>query len=488
MVSVVTGLIFQFMITRTILPAPDGKRMYDVWFNINDLAAWFTLLAGVLPFWILRFAAREREGAIKTGIFTNLAISVIATLIYVPLIPVVTSSLGISGTYLPAYFLISLQIVELYSITVLEACLQAKIPQTVGYGLIVQQVLRVVMGYVLIIQLNQLLLGAVITTIIAFAIQIVYYFRLLIQEFKQKVKWEYVREWLKGSLLNIYSVAGNQIAAYIFIMLFAYGGEGGRGRLGAAAIVVNVITYSSFLAFALYPKLLAERKLEDFTISLKTVLTFAIPLTVGAIALSDSYITILTDIYTDAGPVLIVLAIDSFVIVLANLLNAVLWGFETVDEGAKLSLTQLAKSRLFITFSLPYLQSAIALPTAFYVLTNYARDQPLQAALSVSIINSATRFGMFLIQCLVVRKIIRIRIPWKNIAKYAFAAAVMGGILYLIPHPTRILLTVAETAVGGIIYLVLLMAIDKETRRLPKDLIQEFRNKGSKQQLRQETD
>jgi hypothetical protein len=465
------------MIARTFLAAPDGKRIYDLWFNINDITAYFTLMGGTFPFWIMRFVARNREEAIKTGIFANLTISAAATAIYLLLVPLITSSLGISGIYLPIYFLVSIQIIEFYSIGVLEACLQARIPQKVGYGLLVQQVCKVILAYILIIQLNQLLLGAVVATITAFAVQAVYYFKLLADELRQRIRWEYIREWLKGSLVNIYSVVGNQIASYIFILLFAYGGEGARGRLGAAATVVNVITYSSFLAFALYPKLLAERKSEDITSSIKMVLMFAIPLTFGAVTLSDSYITILTDIYTDAAPVLAVLAIDSFVVVVSGLFNSVLLGVETVDDGTKLSLRRLTRSRLFAAFSLSYLHSAITIPTAFYVLENYAKNQPFHAALYVSIINSSARFAMFLIQYVIVRKMIKIEIPWKSIAKYVVAAVVMGTVLYLIPHPKRISLTVAETAIGGIIYLAVLMAIDKEARMLPNAIRQEIRQR-----------
>jgi hypothetical protein len=65
---------------------------------------------------------------------------------------------------------------------------------------------------------------------------------------------------------------------------------------------------------------------------------------------------------------------------------------------------------------------------------------------------------------------VTIRIPWRNIGKYAFAAAVMGTVLYVIPHPTRISLTLVETAIGGLIYLGLLMAVDKEARRIPRDI------------------
>jgi O-antigen/teichoic acid export membrane protein len=476
MISVATGLIFQFIVARALSPVSAGdKTEYDLWFNINDITTYFVLMGSVLSFWTMRFVARGKEGAIKTGIVANLIISVIATLIFLPLVPTITSGLNITEKYLPIYFLVSIQIVEMYSISMLESGLQAKIPQTIGYGLIIQQVCKVILGYILIVRFNQLLLGAVITTIIAFALQTVYYFKLLAQELKQKIRWEYVKEWLKGSLANIYNAVGNQIATVVFIMLFDYGGKGARGILGAAATVANVITYSSFLAYALTPKLLAERKQEDITTSLKMVLMFAIPMTIGAVALSDSYITILAPEYTDAAPVLIVLAIDFFVTVVSGLVGSVLFGFETVDEQARISLQELAKSRLFVAFSLPYLHSAITIPTTFFILTNYALNQPLQAALYVSIINASARFAMFLIQYAIVRKMIKIDIPWRSLAKYAFAAAVMGIVLMIIPHMTRISTTLIETAVGGVIYLAVLMTIDEQARRLPKAVMQEIR-------------
>ena len=277
-------------------------------------------------------------------------------------------------------------------------------------------------------------------------------------------------------MANIYNVVGNQIAALIFIMLFVYGEEGARGRYGAAAQIANVITYSSFLDLALYPKLLAERKREDITTSLKMVLMFALPMAAGAIALSDSYITILREEFPDAAPVLVILSIDALIATVSGLFNAVLFGVETVDENAKISFKELAKSRLFVAFSFPYLHSAITLPITFNVLTTYTKGQALQSALSVSIINSSARFAMFILLYALVRKMVKVDIPWRNIAKYIFASAVMATILFLIPHPTRISSTLVTTAVGGIIYLTLLMAIDKEARTLPKSIWQEIKS------------
>ncbi len=470
MLSVATGLLFQLMIARSTT-----KSEYDLWFNLNDILAYFTLLATAIPFWTMRFVAREKEGAVKTGIIANLLISAIATAIYISLVPFITSSLNISQEYLLLYFVVGVQIVELYSLNALQWCLRARKPQVVGYGLLIAEICKVALGYVFIIQFQQPLVGALISLITAYTVQIGYYFRLFAAEMKQHIRWQYVKEWIKGSLANIYHVIGNQIVTFILIMLFVYGGEGARGRHGLARQVASVITYSSFLAFALYPRLIAEKKREDIATSLKMVLMFAIPMTAGAIALSDSYIVIMKSIYQDAWPVLVVLAVDGLVITISTLFQSILFGVESVDEGARISFKELVRSRLFILFSLPYLHSAIALPTSFYVLTNYVQGDPLQAAISISVINTVTRLVTFFVLWAVVRKMIKVDIPWRSLGKYVLASVVMSAFLVFVDHPKRIHMTLILTGIAGIIYWGFLMAIEKDARLLVKSAWQEIR-------------
>jgi O-antigen/teichoic acid export membrane protein len=484
MISVVTGLIFQFLVAWTT-----SNQQYDIWFNVNDVIAYFTILMGVAPFWVMRFVARGKEGATKTGFMTNLVISVISTAVYVALVPLILSMLGISGNFLPVYLIASLQIVELYSLTLFEGCLQATVPHTIGYGLLVQQFAKVALGYVLIVQMGQPLMGALVATIAAIGIQLFYYVKLLAPQFKQKIHWGYVRQWVKGSVATIYNVIGGQIAAYVFIMLYDLGGQGGRGRYGAAATVTNVISYSSFLAFALYPKLLAEKRREDITTSLKMVLMFAIPMTVVAIVMSDSYITILRRDYPDASIILIVSAVDVLMTVTTNIFSAVLYGMEKFDQDETISFRALVKSRIFIAFSLPYVQAAITLPLTYYLLTTYAFNQPLQAALTVSIILAAAHFVNLIILYTLARKSVKMDLPWKSISKYVLASAVMGAVLFLVPHPglpatadtMEIIFNIGKvlalTGIGAAIYLAIIMSIDEEARTLPKAILQELRGK-----------
>ncbi len=478
LMSVASGMLFQLMIARST-----SELEYDLWFNLNDVLAYFILLATAIPFWTMRFVARGEEGAAKTGVIANLIIAAIATAVYIPLVPSIASLLGIPQQYLMLYYLIGLQILELYSLNALQSCLQATIPQAIGYGLLVVEVFKVLLGYILIFNAHALgfhdpILGGLVSLMAAYAMQIVYYMKLLGGEFRQYVRWRYVKQWLKGSLANIYNVVGNQIANFVLIMLFAYGGEGARGRYGLARQIANVITYSTFLSFALQPKLLAEERHEDIATSLKMVLMFSAPMTVGAMALSGSYIIIMRDVvYRDAWPILVVLAADAFVMTISAVFSWVLFGVEDVDKKAEISFRELVRSSLFIAFSLPYLHSAITLPTAFFALTNLSTGDPLAAAIYVSIINMLTRLAMFVILYLIVRRMVKIDLPWSSIARYILCSAAMAAFLLAIPSPTRILSTLVFTAIGGSIYLGLLTIIDKEARTLFKSIWREIRSK-----------
>jgi hypothetical protein len=363
----------------------------------------------------------------------------------------------------------------------LEACLRPKMPQTIGYGIIVEESCKVLLGYILIVRLQQALMGVLLSIIIGTAVHVAYYLKLLLPELRESIKWSYVKEWLKGSALNVYSYVGDKIAAFTSILLIIYGGQAARGQYQAAMTVAGIIVYSSFLSFPLYPRLLGENSAKDtehaLIVSLKTVLMFAIPMTTGAIVLSNSYLIGLNEIYAEATLVLIVLAVNAFVQIISGFFSSVLFGLEKADEQAKVPLRKLVKSPLFKAFSLSYVQAAITLPITIYALVMFAQNQPITAAVYVGIIDTVARLVVFLILYAIVCRMVKLSIPWENIAKYVFASAIMAVVLFLIPHPTRLYLTLGITAVGAIIYFAVLMAIDKETRALFNSVLREIKFK-----------
>lgn len=473
LLTVATGIIFT-LITAWFTT----QNEYGAWGTLNIVIPYFTLMSSAIPFWTMRFVARDKEGATKTGVLANAGLGVIATLIYLALLPIIITAFRVQN-YAIFYGISAVQIIENYLIVVLEACLQAKRPHFVGYGLLISEVFKMLLAYLLIVKLGQGLLGVVFSIIIAFAIKIVFYFRIVLKELKQKAVFNYIREWIKGSTFNIYNIIGDRIAAIIFLMLSSYGGEIASSYYQASAPIANIITYSAFLAFALYPKMLAENSVKEVTSSLRMVLMFAIPMTAGVIAIPSSYLTLLPGVYSIAAPVLTIMAIDALILTTSSTFASIIYGLERIDEKAQIPFKQVAKSRIFIIFSLPYAHSIITLPTAFYVLTNFAKNQPLLVATYAIGINTVAHAAMFTVQYVILRRAAKIEIPWKNIAKYMFASIIMAGILLAV-NPSKPSWTLGITAVAGITYIAILLAIDKEARNLAREMFKEIKTRSKR--------
>lgn len=468
--SVATGLAFVLMIARSTTDAE-----YGIFGNISDVQNYFVLLAGIIPFWTTRFVVREHGGAVKTGLVANIVISIVSTSIYLMLLPFILPALGVSA-YAIVYAIISIEILELYTLSVLQAILHAKQPQTIGYGILVYETCKVVLGFFLIPHLQPSLLGIVSSMIIAYLIQILFFFKLTAEELSGSFRWAYLKEWLKASPINLYNVVGTIIPSFSLILLFMFS-ETARSYYLAAATIAAIIGYSIYLALGLYPKLLSKTNIADVSTSLKMVLMLAIPMTVGAIMLSDSYIIIQKPKLADGSLVLSVLAISVLSTSLYWVFDTIVMGTEKIDEKAKIAFRQLLKTRLFQTYTLPYIASAITIPTTFFVLSPNIAKTPLEATTYVTIITMITNLGMLLCKYIISHRCLAFKFPWKSLAKYTVASVTMAIPFFIIPHPTKILSTILFTGVGIIIYFTTLYIIDRETRRIIKLIINEAKYK-----------
>jgi hypothetical protein len=260
--------------------------------------------------------------------------------------------------------------------------------------------------------------------------------------------------------------------SFIFILLFISPfGKEARGDYAAAVTFVTVIGFASSLSFALYPKLLAKNCSEDeVTLSFKTTLMLAIPLATIALAMPKSLLTILKGPYGEAAPVLMLLTVDTLLVLMSNFYNSCILGVEHLDEEGKISLNKLVRSKIFKIFTIPYIQAAVALPVAYYVLTQLTLTGPVQSALYVIAINigvhTSTLIGLYALM----RKSIRLAVDWKGIMKYISAAIVAALVILITPTTTTLLLTAAKAITGLATYVAVLILIDKEARILLKQI------------------
>jgi len=444
-----------------------SKDQFGIWTNVFDYTAYFVLFSGLLPFWVTRFAARGQKGTVKTGVLAQLLIGVIAVAVYFPVIVLISRAIG-TEAYLPIYFIAGLYALTYYMITIFESVLQSVRPQAVGYGLMIEEIVKVTIALVLILGFKQLFLGAIVALTASCVVQILYYGHLLSDELKEKVNWGYLKEWLKGSTAFVYSAIGGQLVAFVFILLFVYGGADTRAYYQAAFTFTTIIGYSSSLATALYPKLLAN-SCSDKQVgeSFRTVLMFAIPFAAITMVMSISFLTVLRADYSVAWPVLIALTVDTLVTLIYGFYTSCLMGKEAFDAEGKISIRKLVKSKIFTVFTIPYIQAAIAVPLAYFVLTRLPVAGSVQAVLYIVAILIGVHLSTFLGLYIFMHPSTRIPIAWKSISKYIIASIIMSSImLLLIPPTTTLLPTIAKSIIGFAIYVGLMLAIDAQARKL----------------------
>ena len=76
---------------------------------------------------------------------------------------------------------------------------------------------------------------------------------------------------------------------------------------------------------------------------------------------------------------------------------------------------------------------------------------------------------------MIAQKILHFTFPWKSLGKYVIASATMATILILIPHPQKLLATLAITFLGEQFIWQHCWAMDKETGELVRLTIREIR-------------
>ena len=467
--SLFTGLVFTLLLTRNM-----GSDEFGAWSLIFYLIGLFTLMSGLFPFWATRFVARGKEGTIKTAVASNFAVALVVMAGYLLVIPGVLSLLNVSSVALTVFLIAGMQIINVHLVAVFEACLRSIRPQATGYGLLVEEIVKVVLAFGIFVVTGELFYGAIAGVVVGASAQIVFYAWLLREHICQRIHLGYLWEWLKGSTALVYNVIGVQFAGAVLYLLVHFGGESALGDYQAAVTFSTVIGYAGSLGFALYPKMLAQECPSDIIVSFKNMLMLAVPMAAVALSMSASLLTILNASYSTSYPVLVLLTIDALIVLISLFYTQCLMGTETLDVGGKISLRELVKSKIFKVFSLPYIQAAIALPTAYLVFTQDPLSSPVQAAFYVAGINMVVHAISYVAILTLMPREFSLTLPWKSVAKYVFAGFVAAISLLFAPQTTTLVATFIKVLVGVGVYASLLLVIDIDARNLARRITEEI--------------
>jgi O-antigen/teichoic acid export membrane protein len=465
--QILTGFIFTIAVTRNLT-----THEFGVWQNIGDLQGYFTVFATALPSWQVRYLARGRREAGKTGILLNLLLSLPFAVAFLTLSPIFAKAFATSTIY---YALAALQVVELYLIPSAEGLSQALKPQVLGYAQVLREIVKLGVAVPLIIVFKLGILGAIVAVAIMYGFDITYLLYNFKDLLKEKLRLELAKDWAKGSLFTLYGTIAGRVGTFDALILITVVGVNARALYGAASVIGSLITYPIALSIGLYPRLLAGGGRKEIETTIKTTYLFAFPMAAGAIIYAESFLTILNPTYTPAKTILTLIAVGAFFACFSSILDTVIYGLEKVDLSGKLIFQELLKSNFFRLPTIWYLLSSAYL-IIVYLVTSHASHDPIGGTLRFITVNLVFTLIGAVIRYRISQRIIHYAIP-KDLFKYSLAALVMAVVLYILPAPKRIIAMFSAVSFGATLYFGILAIIDPEIRILTHYLLDRLKKK-----------
>jgi len=487
MVSIFTGLIFVTFVSRRL-----SEEEFGLWSFLGVWLQYFIIPSGFVNYWAVRYMSR----GFKIG-KTSLILNSIFMFISIPIFIVASNYVlyEVMLSYLPmVIFILILQIPAEYFSSNFESLATATIPEFIGYGGFLLECVKLISGFILIVHYKMGLSGALLSYVIAKYIYALFLAFKLRSELSGEFNWNMAYKWIKFSWLPAYSMASNYIRSLeipIVSLLIQFSDPSMPLRilahLKAVSTVSSVISYSGFLSFALYPKILSGGSREDVESVLKHVLMFAIPMMFGVIAMSESFLSLLRVEYALSYQALCLSAIGVLPSLISGISSSAITGSENVDLIPESNFKDYLKSKLFIYPSLTLALNAIYIVTIYIVLSILAvnvNDPTLIVSIWILIgilFNSALCLKFYFD----VKRIMNVRFPWINFAKYLFASIVMSIILYFSGFGrvvSRQFLEVFTSSIlgvfiGALIYGLIVFLLDPDFRFYVKQSLLWFKNK-----------
>jgi len=464
--SLGTGLLFSVMIARR-LPVSE----YGVWQYYMTVMAFIALPGVMVDFWMTRGLARGK-GVLNTGLLMTSLLSAVSNLLLIAISilsgPVARIDIEILLTFI-------LYLLLLYFSNAFDSASVAIRPSFLGAGRLVLELVKVSLGAALVVWLRMGLLGALIAIDLAlFSKCLVMYFgmrRATMEAPSLSLGLTWLGRWRIPALGIIPNLLGS---ADLLILTWFTGSAVPTAYLGVARTISTIISFSSLLAISLYPRLLGGERERLIEKSIITVSMLALPMAGGLMVLASPVLYVFGPNYAPAALSLQLLSIVTLVSVFRDLSIAILQGMENADVDENAPAPELMRSNLtaprYVEILAQGINIIISLAIVWYLTGQRAPYDLLVTMLAAA--NLITSIPLFLAVARLSREVHPYVIPWEGIAKQVIATAAMMGMVLLFYPVRAISVNISDVltnllpivALGAIVYFVVLLAIDGETR------------------------
>jgi len=468
--------MFTIMVTRRL-----SETEFGSWVLISNFAWYFVFPSAAVGYWVTRYEARGTPTA-RTGLVMNSVFSLSVILPYL-----VSSMLLSSDTATPyPYFLgMGFFIVMQYLLIVLESVAAATQPESQYLSLIVFEVVKVASGFLLLLVWRLELTGVITALVVAYALRVVALGALVRRRLGGGFDSALGRRMVRYSWIPLYGGLASFVGMldYVVVTFLASMGTSAMsqeaaiefskrllGNYGAAYSVGVVVTYSSSLAVAVYPKLLGGGGRRDVEESLRMVSTFSLPMCIGAIILARPVLGLINPVYAPSYPVVFALAVAGLLSAISSPYESVITGTEKVELREGVTIGDFVRSRLFLSPTIMCIGAGLRLLmlfVGFLGLRSAVQGDVLVAAIFWSLSYLSSWVLVAAGRWRLARKALPIAFPWRSVLNISVACAAMSGFALLFSDmPILVESSAALAALLPIIlasagiYFVVLYALD----------------------------
>lgn len=483
--SIFTGLLFTVIISRQLT-----QEDFGTWALIGGLMGYVYILRPLVGFWSTREISRGIETG-KTALISNSFLIPIGLVIYFFIINIY----GVNSNIDFSILLFSMILIPVeFTRNILIRISYGFKPQNEEFGIILFEVTKIILGFILVYFLDVGLTGVILAIFAANVSSIFYLYIKTKEKLREQFQFSYVKKWFRLFWIPIYpniSQTLNSIDVAIFTIIT--GSATGLAYWAAAKAVSKIVAHSGKVGKAVYPKLLGGGKKEYFQENMVLVFYFLFPLASMSIIFARPALFILNPSYEIAIMAVIFLVPMFMLRTLTELFMTALSGIEKIDTYEDAKFIDYLRSKLFYLPTLRNIHRGIyiiILSVMLIILTQTTSEIDLISYWAIIGLITQIPFTAYLYN--LSKKELKYEIKTKIILKFVVVSIFIFGLTYYLMNEFLVYeISIFEflpnfipyTILGILGYVGITYVIEKRIRYLFKSIIKEFLNKRKNDEL-----
>jgi O-antigen/teichoic acid export membrane protein len=478
-ISVITGLIFVIIVTRSLTPEEFG-----IWGLISGLLAYSIIISPIVCYWSTRETARgEKSG--KTAVSTNSMLSFLGVAIYLIIAYFVAKQSNLDESVI-LFAAVLLPVIFLNDILI--AVIRGWKTHALNYGFLAFEMSKILFVTIFVYFWNLGVWGAVAAVFASYVPSIVILLICNLPKIKGEFNSQYIKKWFKLFWIPTYRQLPNTVLLTdVVIFSVITGSVIGVAYFTAARTIGYLVDHTRSISQAMYPKLLEGGKQEFLQENLMLFLFLSFPLVSLSIIFSKAGLYLLNPIYVIASPVVIFLSLRAFLIALNSNFFLSLQGLEKVDLEKKSSFKDYAKSKLMLHPTLQLIRSVIYFGIlAIIFLVNTKEEFTIELISIWALMGLLVEIPLTIFMIHMVKKQFTLNLNWLSITKYFLTSLGVGIFTYFLTQQFLIftenifnfIINLLPFVFGSIfLYFIITIIVDKRANVLAKTIILEIKSK-----------